>query len=144
MDTSTDTLPIHSKAVTIKCVAYLQEKVTFREDILPHLHLEWVGPNGVQLVSDSTVTVGEQRIESGTIVKNLTFNSLNYSHSGQYMCRSTLNTGSELVTAENNYTLIISSKPQSNQGSKCLCIVIISYFSNQNRSGSISTKVWTT
>ena len=110
VNTFTDTLPIHSKAVTIECVSFIETEVAFSDDILPHLHLEWVGSNGVQLASDSTITVGKQRIENCTVVRNLTFNSLNLSHSGQYMCRASLNTGSEVFTTETNHTLVISSK----------------------------------
>ena len=106
VNTFTDHLPIYSKAVTIECVSYIQTNV-FSDDILPHLNLEWVG---VQLVSDSTVTVGEQRIEDSTVIRDLTFNSLKYSHSGQYVCRAALNTSSDLFTTEANHTLMISSK----------------------------------
>ena len=110
VNTFTDTLPIHSKAVTIECVSYIEREVAFYDECLPHLHLEWVGPNGVQLASDSTIRVGEQRIENCTVLRSLKFNSLNFSHSGQYMCRATLNTGSEVFTTEANHTLVISSK----------------------------------
>ena len=112
VNTVTNHLPIYSKAVTIQCVSYIQTNL-FSEDILPRLHLEWVGPNGAQLVSDSTVTVGEQRIEDSTVVRELTFNPLNYSHSGQYVCRAALNTSRDVFTTEANHTLTIWSKLQT-------------------------------
>jgi len=140
VNTFTDNLPIHSKAVTIECVSYIEREVAFSDDILPLLHLEWVGPNGVQFTSDGTIAVGEQRIGNSTVVRNLTFNSLNFSHSGQYMCRATLNTGSEVFATETNHTLVISSKLQTKNAYWCLPMIRMLH---SNRSSSFSTKIWT-
>ena len=110
MDISAYSLPIISKEGAIVCTVHIASSNVFSNIVLPHLHLEWVGPNEYPVISNNTITVGEQRIVNHTIIKRLTFNPLEYAHSGLYQCRATGKLGSELYTTEANYTLIISSK----------------------------------
>ena len=110
MNIAAYSLPTISKERTLSCTAHIDSSNVFSNIVLPHLHLEWVGPNEYPVIPNNIITVGEQRIVNHTIIRNLTFNLLKFAHSGLYQCRVTGKLGSEVYEIEANYTLVISSK----------------------------------
>lgn len=62
--------------------------------------LQWIGPDGTQLTSNGTVTVGVPMTSGATTMLNVHFPALYTSNAGQYTCQG------ELVSSDVMYTVL--------------------------------------
>ena len=72
--------------------------VTRLDDISGSLALQWLGPDGTQVVSSGSVTVGDPTTSGATTTINLQFTTLYTSHGGQYTCRGDLSLNDSMYT----------------------------------------------
>ena len=50
--------------------------------------IDWVGPDGQEIVSGGGITVGELQVIGGITTRTLTFGALALNDSGRYTCRN--------------------------------------------------------
>ena len=73
--------------------------ITRAENITGNIVLQWIGPNGNQVVSNGSVIVGSPLTSQATTSLSLQFTPLFTSHGGEYRCLA------DLVSQDIMYTV---------------------------------------
>jgi len=60
--------------------------------------IDWVGPNGMEIVNSSEITVGELQETGGVTTRTLTFSALSLENSGRYTCQNNVTNVTRVVS----------------------------------------------
>lgn len=98
---------VAGSAYTLSCIALKSVS-----GLTQTAQIQWMGPNGAPLATNSNIVVASAVTGSLTTTQNITFNSLFTSDAGVYTCRSTLSSPALTTPYQTMqmYTIIISGK----------------------------------
>ena len=74
--------------------------VTRVNNVTGNIVVQWIGPDGTQLTSNGSVTVGVPTVSGATTTISVRFSALYTSNAGQYTCQG------ELVSSDLMYTVL--------------------------------------
>lgn len=85
---------IAGESLTLIC------SITRVENITGSVSPQWIGPDGTQVTSSRSITVGVPVTSGATTTLNLQFTTLYTSNGGQYSCRG------DLTSSDSTYTVL--------------------------------------
>ena len=91
---STEGSSIAGEALVLDC------SITRMNNTAGNVTLQWIGPDGAQVMSDGSVTIGVPTMSGATTSLNLRFGNLYTSNSGQYTCHG------DLASNDTTYTVL--------------------------------------
>ena len=92
---STEGSSIAGEPLTLMC------SVTKVNNVTGNIIVQWIGPDGIQLTSNESVTVGVPIASGATTTISAQFSALYTSNAGQYSCQG------ELVSSDLMYTVLV-------------------------------------
>ena len=89
---STEGSSVAGEALVLNC------SITRVENVTGNVTLQWIGPDGAQMISSGSITIRVPRISGETTSLSLRFANLYTSNSGQYICRGDLTSNDSVYT----------------------------------------------
>ena len=120
---STEGSAIAGEALVLDC------SITRVDNVSGNVTLQWIGPDGAQLMSNGSITIGIPTMSGATTSLNLQFGNLYTSNSGQYICRGDLTSSYSTYTVLALQDIVIQGRDLVTKG---LLISILMYVSFVN------------
>lgn len=99
---------IYKAHFVLMCKASVISKL--HTQLVPHMELEWLGPDGVPLTEENKIGLGMHYNSGMDLARNITFSQLNVTHSGVYSCQVIIHLQNTTITRKTDYDLRVKGK----------------------------------